>query len=144
MAFQQDYILRMTEMIAELIAAILGLIKKGDYDTASRTIDNAYHQFLREDASFFNMIPKEELTGKLLKEHNYTNGHLEILSGLFFAQAELLEGNGRHSESLVFYEKSMILLDYVIRGSKTYSVEKEKQLSYLKKKAEAAEGQVPG
>jgi hypothetical protein len=138
MAFQRDYILRMIEMMGDLIAAILGLIKKGDYDTASKSIDNAYHQFLREDASFFSLIPKEELTEKLLNEHNYTNGHLEILSELFYAQAELLNGQGKHSESIAFYEKSMILLDYVIRESGTYSFDKEKKLSELREKSKSS------
>jgi hypothetical protein len=138
MAFQRDYILRMIEMMGDLIAAILGLIKKGDYDTASKSIDNAYHQFLREDASFFSLIPKEELTEKLLNEHNYTNGHLEILSELFYAQAELLNGQGKHSESIAFYEKSMILLDYVIRESRTYSFDKEKKLSELREKSKSS------
>lgn len=124
----------MIEMMGDLIAAIMGLIKKGDYDTALKSIDNAYHQFLREDASFFTLIPKEDLTEKLIKEHNYTNGHLEILSELFFVQAELLYSEGKSAESLVFYEKSLILLDFVLRESRTYSFDKEKKLSELKER----------
>ena len=37
--YQRDYILRMIEMIAELVAGILGLIKKGDLEKASDAID---------------------------------------------------------------------------------------------------------
>lgn len=140
MAFQKDYILRMIEMMGDLIAAILGLIKKGEYEVASRSIDNAFNSFLKEDASFFNMIPKEELTERVLREHHYTNDHLEILSELFFAQGELLSARGKSSESLLFYEKSFILLDYVVRESKTYSLDKEQKLSLLKDKIESAGG----
>ena len=57
MIYEKDYILRMIEMMGEFIAAILGLIKKGDYKQASESLDRAYHNLLKEDASFFQRIP---------------------------------------------------------------------------------------
>lgn len=129
--YQKDYILRMIEMLAELIAGILGLIKKGDYQEASQSLENAYQEFLKQDASFFQKIPKEELTTRLLHEHNYTNGHLEILSELFYAQAELLYAQGRQNESLDYYERSLILLDFVVKESRSFSLEKQSRLSEL-------------
>ena len=129
--YQRDYILRMLEMLTDLIAGILGLLKKGDYQKASQSLDNAYYDYLKQDASFFQGIPKEDLTIKLLKEHNYTNGHLEILSELFYAQAELFNAQGNQIESLNFYEKSLVLLNFVIKESKTFSVEKQSKVSLI-------------
>lgn len=129
--YQRDYILRMLEMLTDLIAGILGLIKKGDYQKASQSLDNAYYDYLKQDASLFHSISKEDLITILLKEHNYTNGHLEILSELFCAQAELSNAQGNQIESLIFYEKSLILLDFVIKESKSFSFEKQSKLSLL-------------
>jgi hypothetical protein len=129
--YQRDYILRMIEMLTDLIAGILGLIKKGDYQKASQSLDNAYFDYLKQDASFFQNIPKEDLTIILLKEHNYNNGHLEILSELFYAQAELSSAQGNQIESLIFYVKSLLLLDFVIKESKSFSFEKQSKLSLL-------------
>jgi len=129
--YNKDYILRMIEMLSDLIAGILGLIKKGDYHQASQSLDNAYYDFLKKDASFFQTIQKEDLTVRLLKEHNYNNGHLEILSELFYAQAELFNAQGNQPESLIYYEKSLILLDFVIKESKSFSFEKPSKLSLL-------------
>lgn len=129
--YQRDYILRMLEMLTDLIAGILGLIKKGDYQKASQSLNSAYYDFLKQDASFFQGIPKEDLTVRLLKEHNYNNGHLEILSELFYAQAELSNAQGNQKESINFYEKSLILLDFVIKESKSFSLEKQAKLSSL-------------
>jgi hypothetical protein len=109
----------------------LGLIKKGDYQKASQSLDNAYFDYLKQDASFFQNIPKEDLTIILLKEHNYNNGHLEILSELFYAQAELSSAQGNQIESLIFYVKSLLLLDFVIKESKSFSFEKQSKLSLL-------------
>ncbi|MBE0674269.1 MAG: hypothetical protein IH591_06375, partial [Bacteroidales bacterium] len=84
---QKDYVLRMIEMLGEMLAAIFGLIRKGDYNRASENLSQIYYDMLKQDAAFFRTIPESELTEKLLQEHNYTNGHLEILAELFFAEA---------------------------------------------------------
>jgi hypothetical protein len=129
--YQRDYILKMIEMLTDLIAGIFGLIKKGDYQKASQSLDNAYFDYLKQDASFFQNIPKEDLTIKLLKEHNYNNGHLEILSELFYAQAELSNAQGNQIESLIFFEKSLKLLNFVIKESKSFSLEKQSKVSII-------------
>lgn len=129
--YQRDYILRMIEMLTDLIAGILGLIKKGDFQKASQSLDNAYFDYLKQDASFFKNVPKEDLTIKLLKEHNFNNGHLEILFELFYAQAELSNAKGNQIESLIFYEKSLVLLNFVIKESKTFSIEKQSKVSII-------------
>jgi hypothetical protein len=129
--YQRDYILRMIEMLGDLIAGILTLIKKGDYQKADQAIEIAFYDFLKKDAAFFNVIPKENLTGTLLSEHNFTNGHLEILSELFFAQAELSYAQRNQTDSLQFYEKSLTLLDFIEKESKTFSQEKQSRISFI-------------
>ena len=92
-------------MLADLIAGILGMVKKGRFEEAAGAIDNAYYEFLKQDASMFRVIPKKMLTSELLNRHNYTHGHLEILSELFFAEAEIQYHISNFSASLEFYEK---------------------------------------
>jgi hypothetical protein len=122
----------MVEMLAELIAGILGLIKKGDFENAESSLNQVYNDFLNEDASFFLNIPIENLTDQLLKKHEYTNGHMEILSELFYIQAELLSAQGRQQDSVEFYSKSLVLLEFVMKRSGTFSFEKQNRLAYLK------------
>ena len=123
--FQKDFILRMIEMIGEFIALLLGLIKKGDIEEATKSLDKAYNTFLREDASFFRAIPSDKLTDDLLQKHNYTNQHLEILAELFYAEAELRYTKQDWKSSLEFYQKSLLLLDFVERENKAFSMEKQ-------------------
>jgi hypothetical protein len=129
--YQKDFILRMIEMIGELIAGILGLIKKGDFEQASQSIENGYYNFLQEDASFFRSISKEKLTEKLIQEHNYTNGHLEVLSELFYAEAELLFAKKMYKESLEYYEKTLVLLKFVEKESNSFSQERQTKISHV-------------
>jgi hypothetical protein len=132
--YQKDYILRIIEMIRELIMGILGLIKKGELEKAGDEIDRLYFDFLKEDSAFFMSIPAKDLTKKLLQEHNYTHGHLEILAWLFDADAELEQARGNNKLSLDFSQKSLILFEFIESEQNTYSFEKVEKITALKKR----------
>jgi hypothetical protein len=132
--YQKDYILRMIEMLGELIAAILKLVRTGDFQKAEQGIDELYHTLLKKDAAFFQKIPIEKLTTTLIEDHNYTNGHLEILAELFYTEAELREAQKQPAKSLPFYEKSLLLFEFVIKAGKTYSEEKLSKINLISNK----------
>lgn len=122
--YQKDYILRMIEMLGEMIAGILGLIKKGEFEKAGEKLENIYYKLLKEDSAFFSNIPENKLTDKLLKDHNYTNGHLEVLAELFNVEAELCLAQGNKAGSLGYSRKSLILFEFIDKEYKTYSQER--------------------
>lgn len=134
--YQKDYILRMIEMLGELLAGIFGLIKKGEYRRASEQIGRIYYNTLKEDAAFFRTIPEADLTYKLLHEHNYTNSHLEILAELFNAEAELTFAQGKKSESIEYSRKSLILFEFIDADQKTYSLERINKMESIRKRIE--------
>jgi len=132
--YQKDYILRMIEMLGDLLAAIFGLVTKGDYNQASERLEQIYYDMLKEDAAYFRSIPKEELTHRLLEEHNYTYGHLEILAELFNAEAELQLAQGNSTGCLEFSEKSLLLFEYIDVYQKTLSLERLDKMSVIRKR----------
>ena len=132
--FQKDYILRMVEMIGELIAAFLGLIKKGDLEQAEKILERGYIELLRREAAFFQSIPKDKLTTTLIGEHNHENGHLAVLAELFFAEAILNEAQQKMANSLICYEKSLILLEFLEEEDKTWSAKRDERITLLKTK----------
>ena len=132
--FKKDYILRMVEMIGDLIAAMLGLIKKGDLEQAEKLLERGYMELLRRDAAFFQVIPKDQLTTKLIGEHHYENGHLAVLAELFFAEATLSEAQQKLPYSLTCYEKSLILLEFLEKEDKTWSAKREERIMLLQAK----------
>ena len=134
--YQKDYILRISEMIAKMIAGILGKIINKDFTSAAEDLQNIYYDILKEDASFFTAIPEKELTNKLLLEHNYTNEHLAILAELFFAEAELSLAQGNEKASLEFFRKSLLLFEFTDRAQKTFSLEKINRMDSIRKRIE--------
>ncbi len=134
--YQKDYILRMIEMLGDFIARLMSCMKKGDFDKASQSLENAYYDFLKTDAALLRNIPKEELTPTLLEKHNYSNGHLEILAELFYAEAELAYRQDKKARSLEYYEKSLLLFEFVVKETQTFSFDKQSKISRLKKRIE--------
>ncbi len=121
-------------MLAEMIAGMLGLIKKGDLQQASRVLDRAYMDFLKEDAAFFRKLPRDNISENLMEEHNYTQGHLKVLSELFNAEAELRAARGDKGDAREYYEKSLVLLEFVEKDSTSFSVDIQSGIRELKAK----------
>jgi hypothetical protein len=130
--YQKDYILRMIEMLGDLIAAVFGLIRKGDYEQASENLERFYYDMLKEDAVFFRSIPKEDLTHELLEKHNYTNGHLEILAELFNAEAELSGAQGNSQGCLEYSEKALMLFEFIDLQQKTLSMDRLDKMTFIR------------
>ncbi len=134
--YQRDYILRMIEMMGELIAAIMGLIRKGKFGEAKEGLANLYYNVLKEDAAFFRNLKEENFTNDLLKDHNYTNNHLEILAELLNAEAELNLARGDNQLCLEYSRKSIILFEYIDSEQKTYSLERINKMEQIRKRIE--------
>jgi hypothetical protein len=132
--YQKDYILRMIEMLGDLLAAIFGLARKGDINQASEKLERIYYDMLKEDAAFFRSIPRNKLTDVLLEKHNYTNGHLEILAELFNAEAEVEMVRGNSTGSLEYSEKSLILFEFIDPRQKTLSLERLDKMASIRKR----------
>ena len=121
-------------MLGDMIAGILGLIKKGDLTQAAGKIDNLYYDMLKEDAAFFRGLPENELTDRLLRHHNYTHGHLEILAELFNVEAELCIAKGDKSGAIEYSGKSLILFEFIDKEYKTYSQERNDKMELIRKR----------
>lgn len=126
--YQRDYILRMIEMLAQLIAGILKLIKTGDINQASHALENAYRFAFQHDSLKLRNIPEEKLIELLLKEFHYTTGHLEMLAELFYAEAELLRAEEKHADSSLLYRKSLVLYENIDRESRSYSQDRQDKI----------------
>jgi hypothetical protein len=138
--YQKDFILRIIEQLGRLIAGILGLIKKGEYDYAGEQLENLYYEMLQRDASFFTEIPETELTQRLLHDHNYTNGHLEILAELFNVEAELRLAKGYTQECLEYSGKSLKLFEFIDAEYKTYSPDRLNKIKTIRERITTVTG----
>ncbi len=140
--YQKDYILRMIEMLGDMLAAVFGLVRKGDIPEASAKLERIYYDILKEDAAFFKSIPAADLTRKLIGEHNYTNGHLEILAELFNAEAELELAQGNKAGCIEFSEKALLLFEFIDLQQKTLSAERLDKMAAIRERIDKLKGEI--
>ena len=126
-------------MLAEMISAILGYIKGGQFEKAEKAIENVYQTLLKEDISFFQKKPIEELTEELINEHHYTHGHLEILAELFLSEAELNFVRNKSEHCLDLYQKSLKLYEFLTSTMKVYSIKHSERLELIKQRISGLE-----
>ena len=126
-------------MLGDLIAGILGLIKKGEFEKAADKLENLYLGKLKEDSAFFRDIPIDELTDRLLHLHNYTNGHLEVLAELLNAEAELCLAQGNKTGSLEYSRRSLRLFEFIDAEYKTYSQDRIDKIAAIRNRIKILE-----
>jgi len=134
MSIQKDFILRMIEMMGDLIAALLSKIKKGETKIAEEQLAQYYGDFLKNDAAFFRNLPIDSMTDTLLNEHNYTNQHLIILAELFYVEGELQEAKEDITSSNLYYMKALKLYRFIDAALKTYDETRNERMKILKLK----------
>lgn len=132
--YQRDYILRMIEMMAQFIAAILAILRKGNIPEARQMLETAYYDFLKQDAAFFHGIPEDRLTDELIGQHHFTHGHLELLSELFYAEGEVEQSAGNRELSLTCFRKALRLVQFIVDNSDTFSPIREERILLLRSK----------
>ena len=119
-----------------MVAAILKLIKSGDLHQASQTLQNAYGMAFQHDAFKLKTLPEEGLIDTLLQEYLYTSGHLEMLAELYYADAELLLAEKKIDKSMSCYRKTLAILEYIDKESRSYSQERQDRMRAIRGRLE--------
>ena len=132
--YQKDYILRMIEMFAKFISLIISKITKGEYKEAEELLEESYKMLLKENAAKFTFIPKEKITDQLLSDNNFEKEHLEILAQLFKVEAELRFAQKNTELSLDFYQKALIIFEFLDNNSTDFSIQRKMDIDEIKEK----------
>jgi hypothetical protein len=107
---RNDYIMRMIEMVINIILYALKLKKDGNYIVAMNFVEETMKQHTGLDFNFIDNFDTNELVN-LLK----INGTLDlkkalILSVLLKERADILSLTGYETDKKIFYEKSFHIL----------------------------------
>ena len=103
--FQRDYILRLIELFAKIVARVLQLKENKEYDQALQEIGEAYRSLLGIPAHLVHSMWDFELID-LLKSGEKCG----IMAGLLKEEAEIYALQNKKSESVLIYFKALSLL----------------------------------
>jgi len=127
--YQKDYIMRMIEAFAKMVAGIVGLIRKGDPDTALARIKETYDTILKIDPEELYQYDDPEWY-KFCNERNLDE--LEMVAELLKLEGEIRMDTGKSEEGLRLLYRSLELFNYVDGQSGTFSVVRSEKISTLK------------
>jgi hypothetical protein len=129
--YERDYIMRMIEAFAKMIAAIIGLRQKGDLDKAKALVEEAYETVLKmnsgEIKEFDEAQWKQFCSKRTLEE-------LEMLADLLKVEGEIQMDSGKPEGVCKLLYKSLELLRLVDAQSGTFSVSRFDKMSELEQK----------
>lgn len=131
---EQDYILK---ILQEFFEAIAKVVRHSNDDDESATADMQarydaiYEQFFRYPAHHFYEIEKEDLLDDLWTENSERKAmaKMRMLSELLYRDALIKKDVSRRCDLL---EKSLLLLEFLQRNSKTYSWDQENRMAYIR------------
>jgi len=130
---QKDYILRLIEEAAKVLAIALKLKDDGDFDMAEQTLDKAYVDILKIDKKDVLFVLNDELIPYLTDGLKMETGKLEILAN-FFTEDSFFETDTETKRNLI--EKALILIQHINKIDKTFSFERINKVAKLKKALE--------
>ena len=130
---QKDYILRLIEEAAKVLAKALKLKNDGDYEQAKQILDEAYNDILKIDKNAALFVSNNEFIAYLTNGLQLEPGKIEILAN-FFTEDASIEENILTKKNLI--EKALLLYKYIGESDKTFSFERINKTTRLQKMLE--------
>ena len=133
---ERDYLMRMMQMLFDAIAKILYRNVPGvepDITEIQKSFDDLYNKFFHQSPEHYYGIGKEELLVELKNEGNSEKemfAKIQMLSELLYQDA-LIKNN--FHERFALLEKSLFLLEYLDRNSRTFAWDRDQKLEEIKK-----------
>lgn len=133
--YEQDMILRFTEITAKAILKILGLQEAGRIDEAKTVINQTGLTYFDVSVESIAHIPSEKLLFFLQNEQKMDNKRLDAFADLLKIQSDILGAEGNEKESFEYAEKALLLWEAVSKAdAKVFSFDRFYKMKALKEK----------
>jgi hypothetical protein len=133
--YEKDYILRMIEAFAKMLAAIVGLREKGELDKARMLVEEAYESILKTDSGEVKSLDEDQWKQFCSKR---SPEELEMLADLLRVEGEILIDAGKPEGVCRLLFKALELLRLVEAQSSAFSLTRFDKISHLEEKLSGA------
>jgi len=134
--YERDYIMRMIEAFAKMIAAIIGLREKGELDKARALVEEAYDSVLKVNSREIKEYDEEQWKQFCSKR---SPEELEMLADLLMVEGEIMLDSGKSEGARELLFKALELLRLVELQSGTFSITRFDKITELEKKLSASD-----
>lgn len=130
---QKDYLLRMIEEMASVLARLFGLSEENKFEEAIKLLDKTYDSFFKFEGKLLRFTPKESLLELLLENEKMEPEQLEVIAELLRAEAKIWQQMGKLELAIDVLKKSIQILEYLEKEqAHIYSIERKDKLAQSK------------
>lgn len=128
---RRDYIQRMIEEYARVIAHALGLKQQGREEEAREELRNRWTVYFNEDPELITALAPSHLLKRLAEHHNLTLAQIEIFAEGLRTEGDLyVNTNGAFAKDR--YIKALSLYEYVeLNDSSSFSIPRRNAIEEL-------------
>jgi len=119
--FSRDYIMRLIEEFARMLAAISGLKLEGKLDEALKKVDDAYNDLLHIAPSTLMSLKGQEVIKVLQDELKFESQQLRMVAELLYEQGQIYNELGDPVSAKNVFEKARILIGFLMENDSTFS-----------------------
>ena len=119
------------KVLIQLLTGLLGLKAQGKIEDGVNFVKQNFHT---ESGLGFNdllSVPPQELADFLSVKHKLTNENIDRLADIFYEMADGLEPKDT-TRSRIFFERSLVLHEYLNITDPTYSLERHFKIEDIK------------
>lgn len=133
----QDYIMRQIQQFFQVLNTVLTKIiklrKECDQTETLAYTNEAFKEEFGFNLDELVLIIKDQGIEALKKETSFNNDHLEILGDILYELADIgFEDPEKHSQSLSYFEHSLMLFEFIEHDDKTYSIDRNLKITKIK------------
>lgn len=125
---QRDYIQRMIEQLAKVVAKLMGKDPKQSIEILSKN----YDEWLGFRPDYISSIPEEDLLYVLVNKNNLNINQLEFLAELLAKEGEQYLKTQEFSIAKDKLNKSLTIFDFVDAKQELFSMERMNTISNIK------------
>ena len=117
----RDYIMRLVEEFARILAAISGLKLEGKLEEALKKIDDTYNELLSISPSMLMSLKNQEIMKVLHGELKFENRQIRMVAELLYEQGQIYNELGDPVSAKNVLEKSRVLIGFLMENDPTFS-----------------------
>lgn len=128
---RRDYIQRMIEEYARVLARVLGLSREGQQEAALNELRQGSLTFFNLEPQLIRVLEPSQLLKRLIQHDGLTTGQIEVFAEGLRMEADLLL-NTQPAEAKDLYVKSLALYEYVeFTESSSFSISRRNAIEEI-------------
>ncbi|MEL6671741.1 MAG: hypothetical protein AAFR61_06100 [Bacteroidota bacterium] len=138
---QRDYFLRMIEEATQVLATLMGLTGKGEFDQAQTLLEKSYNGYFKFSRDQLMYTEEPDLIKWLTEERELIDEQLSLLADFLWRDGQWHYAQSEREKGDRLLKKGIVILKYLQTKQTTlYSFERVNKIALMEEALKGSEG----